>query len=405
MKEAISNTERAAVESITLKGQKVTRQDVIDATRSYDELGKEAFLATGGYSDAVRYHLRLDGRSYPSKAILGSAAGLTSKEFFGGAAHTVAQLAMLGFHVRNSETGEIVDPGLEALRKRVLAEGLNVGEAAWPNPAVQPTAYFASGSNQPGEIRGLARAGADIGVAVPHLSESSLLELEAVKGSEVQVFVDSGAFSEVKFGPEGCTVVKAMGDAQWQNVLGLYERLAAALGSQLYIVAPDRVGCQQTSLERLERYADRVRALRATGVNILVPVQKGELTQVEFAAAVDKVLGFSDWQAALPCKKAATTAAEVAAFVEGRNPEHVHLLGLGIRSRQLEAYLAPFANSRSSVSLDSCWITANVGLTNGPGNGPRRLTKAREAAKKVLGESGGLRVIELAVYTCLKTRS
>ena len=46
-----------------------------------------------------------------------------------------------------------------------------------------------------------------------------------------------------------------------------------------------------------------------------------------------------------------------------------------------------------------------MGLTNGPGNGPRRLTKAREAAKKVLGESGGLRVIELAVYTCLKTRS
>jgi len=405
MKTTISNTERAASESITLKGRTVTRQDVLAACAAYDEMGKDEFLAARGYSDAVRYHLRLDGRSYPSKAILGVAAGLTSKEFFGGAAHTVAQLGQLGFHVRNSETGEIVDPGLEALRKRVLAEGLNVGEAAWPNPAVQPTAYFASGSNQPGEIRGLARAGADIGVAVPHLSENSLLELEAVKGSEVQVFVDSGAFSEVKFGPEGCTVVKPMGDDAWQNVLGLYERLAAALGSQLYIVAPDRVGCQQTSLERLERYADRVRALRATGVNILVPVQKGELTQVEFAAAVDEVLGFSDWLPALPCKKAATTAAEVAAFVEGRNPEHVHLLGLGIRSRQLAAYLAPFASSRSSVSLDSCWITANVGLTNGPGGGPRRLTKAREVAKKVLGESGGLRVIELAVYTCLKTRS
>lgn len=405
MKTAISNTDTAARESITLKGRKVTRQDVIDAALRYDELGKDAFLAEGGYSDAVRYHLRLDGRSYPSKAILGTAAGLTSTEFFGGAAHTVAQLAMLGFHVRNSETGEIVDPGLESLRKRVVAEGLNVGEAAWPNPAVQPTAYFASGSNQPGEIRGLARAGADIGVAVPHVSENSERELLALAGSEVQLFVDSGAFSEVKFGPEGCTVVKPMGADEWETVLSLYERLAAALGSQLYVVAPDRVGCQQTSLERLERYADRVRALRATGANILVPVQKGELTQVEFAAAVDEVLGFSDWQAALPCKKAATTADEVAAFVEGRNPEHVHLLGLGIRSPKLAAYLAPFADSRSSVSLDSCWLTANVGLTNGPGGGPRRLTKAREVAKRVLGLDGGLPVIELAVYTCLKTRS
>jgi hypothetical protein len=242
-------------------------------------------------------------------------------------------------------------------------------------------------------------------VAVPHLSEKSLAELMAVAGSEVQVFVDSGAFSEVKFGPEGCTVVKPMGDAEWQNVLGIYERLGVALGDQLYIVAPDRVGCQQTSLERLERYADRVRNLRKIGVQILVPVQKGDLTQVEFAEMVDQVLGFSDWLPALPCKKAATTAAEVAAFVEGRNPEHVHLLGLGIRSRQLDAYLAPFANSRASVSLDSCWITANVGLTNGPKGGARRLTKAREIAKKILGLTGGLAVIELAVYTCLKTRS
>lgn len=389
--------------SIILKGKRVNRADVLDAIAECDRVGIDAFIAEHGYRDSVRYHVRHDGRSYPSKAILGVAAGLTSDKFFGGQAHTVSQLGQLGFHVRNSETGEIIDAGLEALRQRCVEEGLDVGEKAWPEAPVAPLAYFASGSNMPGEIRGLARAGADIGVAAPHIRKPSLRELLAVAGSDVQVFIDSGAFSEVTFGPEGMTVVKPMTDADWQNVLGLYETLGETLGEQLWIVAPDRVGCQTTSLERLHRYADRVRGLRSLGVRILVPVQKGAMSQVEFAAAVDEALGFTDWLAALPCKKAATTAEEVAEFVAERSPEHVHLLGLGIRSPKLNAYLAPFAEEgcTATVSLDSCWITANVGLTNGPKGGPRRLTKAREIAKRVLGLDGGSPVIELAVYACL----
>lgn len=401
------------VSSITLRGRTVTRADVLEALAELDQVGKIRFLRTHGFRDSVRFHLRHDGRSYPSKAILGVASGLASAEFFGGASHAARQLAELGFEVRNSTTGALVDRQLDSLRRACEREGLEVSERPWPTIANAVTAYFASGSNRAPEIRGLSRAGADVGVAAAELTEEAILELEALAGSDVLVFVDSGAFSEVDFPEDGPpVVVRPMGPDDWTRVLALYLRLAKVLGSQVWLVAPDRVGCQRTSLERLELYGDQVRELRDLGARILVPVQKGDRTQAEFAGDVDEVLGFSDWIPALPCRKAATTSDEVAAFVEGRTlltgreVPHVHLLGLGIRSRQLREYLAPFAprgGRATSVSLDACWITANVGRTNGPKNGPRRLTRARDVAARILERLGVRRLaaMELAVYSCL----
>lgn len=66
----------------------------------------------------------------------------------------------------------------------------------------------------------------------------------------------------------------------------------------------------------------------------------------------------------------------------------------GIRSRHLENYLAPFREG-GTVSLDSCWITANVGRA---GKG-RRLTRARDTATRVLQRTAA--TVELAVYCCL----
>ena len=387
--------------NITINGHEVTRADVLAAIALCDELGKVRFLRRYGFRESIRFHLRHNGRSYPSKAILGVAAGLSSTDFFGGAAHTGRQLSALGFHVRNSETGAVLDRALDSLRRACVREGLDVSEKPWPERTNTPTAYFASGSNRPLEIRGLARAGADVGVAAPELSPAAVDELLALAGTDVLVFVDSGAFSEVKFGPAGAEVVKPLDADHWRGVLSLYRRLAEALGDQAWLVAPDRVGDQEESLRRLERYAEEVRELHELGARVLVPVQKGALSQVEFAAAVDRVLGFTDWIPAMPCKKAATTAGELAAFVEARKPRHVHLLGLGIRSRQLPDYMAAFDNG-GTVSLDACWITANVGKTNGPGGGPRRLTAAREVAKSVLQRLGSaVGAVELAIYACL----
>lgn len=77
-----------------------TRESVLAAVAQCDELGEAAFLARHGYRPSLVYRLVVDGTSYPSKAILGVAAGLTARQFSGGAAHTVRTLARLGFSVR-----------------------------------------------------------------------------------------------------------------------------------------------------------------------------------------------------------------------------------------------------------------------------------------------------------------
>lgn len=403
----VSALNTAAAASVTTRGHTATRDDVLAAIALCDEIGQDYFLESLGYRDSVRYHLRHDGRSYPSKAILGVALGLNSDDFFGGARETVKFLGELGFHVRNSDTGEVVDElGLDAIRTAMIEAGFDDPAPAWPMLPVAPSAYFASGSNRPGEIAALSKVGADIGVAAPTVSPAAEKELHALAGSDVLVFIDSGAFSEVKFGPDGVEIVKPITDADWRKRLGMYERLATTLGSSLYCVAPDQVGSQTVTLERLARYREEVRRIYALGARVLVAVQKGELSQAEFAAKVDAVLGFDGWVPALPCKKAATTADEVAAFVRDRKPRHVHLLGLGITNRQVIDYVTPFAGTSSSVSLDSCWIAANVGR-NKRKDGTvkrRRYTKARDIADIVLRAMGRFsnRVkVEAAMYACL----
>lgn len=386
----------------------LSREAVLDAMAQADELGEAAFLKAHGYRASKVYRISHDGRTYPSKAIVGVALGLPASKFFGGIAQTVPALLRIGFAVtRNGR--RLASIGLDEL----VAEG-KLAENPMPTFPVAPTAVFASGSNRPGEIRGFAAVGHDIGVAVPELNDEAIAELKALVGTDVQVFVDSGAFSEVKFGSFGRKVVAPISHEEWKRRLGIMYELALALGDQVWIVAPDSVGDQKETIRRLARYGSTVKMIASTGARILVPMQGGELSYAEFARAADLALGFDRWVPSIPCKKAAAQPADVAELVAARQWSHVHLLGLGPRNARVAAYLAPFmVDGAPSVSLDSCWITGNVGRTNGRENdpaevigGPRRYTQARDKAHGLLGIAAdavrltttqAARVAELAV--------
>jgi hypothetical protein len=233
---------------------------------------------------------------------------------------------------------------------------------------------FASGSNHAGEIRGWAGMGRDLGVAAPELSEAAVVELEALAGTDVAVFVDSGAFSEVTFGADGPKVVKPITDAEWLKRLALYERLATALGGQVHVVAPDQVGNQAVTLERLERYRAQLHTIAALGAHILVPVQKGDMSQADFMRAAEAIVGL-DVVPSIPCKKAATTPEELGAFCADYKPTRMHLLGLGARGSRTPKYLAQVAELApdAQVTLDSCVIRAHC-------NSDRRIGVARKIA-------------------------
>lgn len=234
-------------------------------------------------------------------------------------------------------------------------------------PHIRRVRHFASGSQSPGQPTGFAEVGKDVGVAALEVGPKVEAELMRLKGRDAHVFVDSGAFSEVEFGPTGPRTVRPFTPADWDRVLGLYERLAPVLGAQLHVVAPDKVGDQHETLARLARYAPRLRALRAHGVNILVPLQQGAMTLAEFDAAVEAVIGDRAWTPAIPSKKDATPKEAIAGYVAAKRPPLLHLLGLGPSSPRAPEVLRAikYASPDTDVQFDSNVIRAAVGRPEG----------------------------------------
>lgn len=252
--------------------------------------------------------------------------------------------------------------------------------------------YFASGSNHPGEIVGFARVGIDVGVAAPDLHSGGMVAIEeAALVHGARVFVDSGAFSEVGFGPTGPFVADPISDEEWERRLWLYALLAEKIGNKLYAVAPDQVAFQAETLARMTKYASQMQLVASFGANVLVPCQKGAMPLPEFWAAAQAALGCpeSSLVAAVPMKKDATTTADFAAFMAESKPARVHLLGLGPKSDRFAEVVAAAkaASPETELFCDSVLITSLVGRNNGPGGGPRALTAMADEVQSELEDS------------------
>lgn len=232
--------------------------------------------------------------------------------------------------------------------------------------------YFPSGSNLPGEIAGFREGGWNVGVSASeilqrqrsnHTQGDGLHELKLYAETDLKVFVDSGAFSEIAFGPGGPTVVDEITDEQWRERLEMYIELGILLHGQLYAVAPDRVGDQEVTLQRLETYREYVHALRCLGVKVIVPIQKGARSLSEFDAAVSELLSWDGYIRGLPMKKAATTTQELDTFLAETQTKEVHLLGLGLKSRRATEVADVLARHGVVATYDSVLIRAHVGRT------------------------------------------
>jgi hypothetical protein len=89
----------------SIEWDKVTHADVLRAIGEYDRLGPQQFFAEHGFAPTTTYDLVWEKRTYPPKAILGTAyefaAGerLASGDFEGGKSGAVKVLGKLGFTV------------------------------------------------------------------------------------------------------------------------------------------------------------------------------------------------------------------------------------------------------------------------------------------------------------------
>lgn len=250
-------------------------------------------------------------------------------------------------------------------------------------PLPENVLVFASGANRVAEILGFAKVGIPVGVSVCKLNDQAISTLIEMGNP---VLSDSGAFSEVVFYDDGPRIVSRITDLEWRRRLSVYLRLAPGLHEKALLVAPDRVGDQSVTLNRLASYRVELAEIAATDAQLLIPLQVGELSHAEFyRAAIDAAA--VTLLPALPMKKAATSAAEIAEFVAAIRPPRIHLLGMGAenaRSTKLIRLIRLYSPD-TQISMDSNRIRAVTGKT-------RRMTSTEarlraEEVESVYGEA------------------
>lgn len=277
---------------------------------------------------------------------------------------------------------------------------------AYPRELAQEDQHFHSAINDKGEVRGMLLSGRDLGITATVMRPGMVAELEAGRHGLTRLFVDSGAFSELQVSDAGLAWPKAITDADWQRRFALYRWAAECYRARAYLVAPDRVGCQDTTIERLQRYALEVSGWAATGANVIVCVQRGVAPAgVFFQRALD-VLGLRQERviAGVPMEKARWSIDELRAFCETLPwyGARIHLLGLGPKAkrdagqrlnrywRAIEAIKAVRPNCQ--ITSDSALVPSISGRTNGRGNhpaevlgGPRIYTRLQDEAREQHG--------------------
>lgn len=231
-------------------------------------------------------------------------------------------------------------------------------------------------------------SGRHFGITATEIRSGLLEEVEMFGGGPTEIFVDSGAFSEVAFNPatERLEIVKLITHRGWLERFELYQRIAGWYGTRARIVAPDCVGNQERTLERLERYAAHVSVCAALRAQIIVPIQKGELPMSEMYRRACRILNLRHAPiAGIPLKKDATSLKDLAELVDSM-PWYAcrfHLLGLGPESKRYKAVIECIRSRRpnAEITSDSVTIRRLVGRKNGRGGGPRTLTKYQDLAK------------------------
>ena len=218
------------------------------------------------------------------------------------------------------------------------------------NPVV-----FASGLSRPGAARPFIRTGAPVGFVAGELSKRTMRGVaRSYAGAGGQVFIDSGAFSAFTKGKP----------VDFDEILAIYREIAegCACPWNLFIVAPDGLGEQSRTLELLERYRGELLELSWLGVQILVPLQKGELSGAALVGAVDDALDHSiPWIPAVPFCACPWTDEEVLDFLEETWVERLHLLGGGLEKVERIAELAAAVSPESLIQGDATRIRAWVG--------------------------------------------
>ena len=220
---------------------------------------------------------------------------------------------------------------------------------------------FESGADRIGAIKGLREAGhTHMAASVRAVSDNALTELVDHANAGGNLLLDNGAFSAFKSG-------KPLDDADFDSAMDTYEVVATRLTdkSKLTVIAPDVVGDQDATRRKIDRYWERLKNLVKQGVNVILPVQRGELTPAELWADYMEMISPEGDQAkrliaGIPSNAKAFTTGDLVNLFDGKQslyptshiPTRAHLLGMGIHNSRFKAV--------SEAIPDSVELTADA---------------------------------------------
>jgi hypothetical protein len=211
---------------------------------------------------------------------------------------------------------------------------------------------FRSGMSRAKDFRGAAEAGVPIGVVAGELTLGTVLfSIPRYIRNGGFVFVDSGAFSEIKTG-----IVP-----DFNRVLRTYETLAEDADfdlSHLYVVSPDKVGDQLVTLERIAQYKDRINALIKAGCKLIVPIQRGSMPAAEMLDRVVQTLGTNEFVAGIPSNQEAMSIEECSTL----NHHSYHILGrVQMNPDQVSRLRAlRMNNPQAEITADANWLRSRI---------------------------------------------
>ena len=225
---------------------------------------------------------------------------------------------------------------------------------------------FRSGMSRSKDFWAAAAAGVPIGVVANEMPASLvLIGIPRFLRAGGHLFIDSGAFAELATG--------AVPD--FDAVLGVYEAVADAdligfNGGQLYVVAPDKVGDQLETLNRLSQYATRVRALIDLGCKVIVPLQRGVMPASEMLSRAVAILGTDRFVAGIPSNKEALSMVECATLKH----HAFHILGrVQMNQDQIDRLNALATQNASAViTADANWLRSRIGIVSDLGKRERQ---------------------------------
>lgn len=180
--------------------------------------------------------------------------------------------------------------------------------------------FFNSGASTVTDYLAYSLANKPVGVQIGLCSERVKELILNYNNRECRTFLDSGAFSAFRKGQQ----------VDFPKVFKDYFNLVekAEKPSLLTLVAPDIIGSQEASLTLLKEYKKEIYRLICLGVDLIIPIQLGNLSLEEAYNKAVAILSTKAFRIGLPSNEKAISLDRAFELVSNLQPKSIHFLGL-----------------------------------------------------------------------------